>query len=470
MKAMASRFAAVRPSHALFFVTYLAQGVQRIGKDYLRQESSSALGGDPRALQLFYNLLPEFGSLPWTLKPLLMLGAERFLGARGRCCLAALCALLCAAVWCCVAQRWGVSGSAFLLCTALVSLSSAVVDGLIDGRVAEESFDADSAASCRYLCEVGQITGGLLLGAAAWLLSLGSWEALFMTSASWLAVVPCILASMPKKGKQLVVDPADDKPDADSPKKGESLSGLKSMANRSVALVSAFAFTACLSPSLDFFLFRQHVLLLSASQQSLVSVAGSCGWFLGTSVYRHKIAPGRPAHAALRACLLLWPCGALASVAVALLAKPGPSGFWLAIAQHALAEFCKAMTFMPSTVLMQLHAARGCEGTAFTLMQWSGTIGQVLSRNLEYAFMAYFSVQPGLGSTGFEGFVFVAAASALWRLVTALLLHISISPGLEREAKLQAVVKEEPVAAVQGRPQSDTQVSRKSDQEAVVDT
>merc|ERR1711861_36788 len=85
---------------------------------------------------------------------------------------------------------------------------------------------------------------------------------------------------------------------------------------------------------------------------------------------------------------------------------------------------------MPSTVLMQLHAPAGCESTAFTLMQWSGTIGQVLSRNLEYALMAWYGVVPKHGSAGFGGFAHVAAITAAWRICTALLLYVVVIPGL----------------------------------------
>eukprot|EP00927_Polykrikos_kofoidii_P032593 TRINITY_DN27715_c0_g1_i1.p2 TRINITY_DN27715_c0_g1~~TRINITY_DN27715_c0_g1_i1.p2 ORF type:complete len:103 (-),score=21.78 TRINITY_DN27715_c0_g1_i1:117-425(-) len=80
---------------------------------------------------------------------------------------------------------------------------------------------------------------------------------------------------------------------------------------------------------------------------------------------------------------------------------------------------CKAVTFMVCTVLMQLHATRGREGTAFAVMQWSGTVGQVLSRNVEFALMGWVGTSVTLG---FDTFWQAAAASAFWRIITAVVL------------------------------------------------
>lgn len=428
---------------AQFFATYFAQGVQRVGKDYLRHQAGPALRGDTAAMQLFYNLLPEFGSLPWALKPALVYLAERALGPAGRQTLTALCGMLTGAVWLHIGAS-GTQGSEFLLCTALVSLGSAMVDGLIDGRVAEESADAETAASCRYLCETGQFAGGLLVGTAAWFFSFGPRSMLLLLAVAWVLVAPCVgLAPLPasagaaapaaapaasqggpgaaKAGGDRGGPAKNDGGGGGGPVKSEAPSGvrglLRAIANRSTAATAALSFAICLSPTLDFFLFRQHSLGLQASQQTLVSLSGSFGWFLGTSAYKQVLAVGRPAHMSLRTCLLLWPLGLLASVAVAVIAKSGSSlTLPLAAAEKAAAECCKALTFMPCTVLMQLHAPRGCEGTAFALMQWSGTIGQVLSRNVEYALMALAGASVSLG---FSTFWQAAAAAAAWRVITA---------------------------------------------------
>lgn len=409
--------------HAQFFSGYFAQGVQRVGKDFLRHSASSALGSDPSQLQIFYNLLPEFGSLPWILKPGLMFVAERFLGAWGQRVLTALCALLSGLIWLRLATS-PIVGSEFLLCTGLVSLGSAVVDGLVDGRVAEESRDGESAAASRYLCECGTFVGSIFVGVCAWLLSLGHAPMLILTAVAWAAVAPCVLlldrtaSSSTKAGSSGKAVEATGEP--------LRLSSLLSLLNGAVGWVSLLAFVSCLSPTLDFFLFRQQAMGLSASQQSLVSMAGALGWWLGTSSYRHRIAVGRPVHVALRTCLLWWPASALLQVAIAALVvnasitSTTTFAVPLAMAEKMASEFCKALTYMPCTVLMQLHSPPGYESTAFTLMQWSGTVGQVLGRNLEYLLMGAFGVSP---TAGFASFWRVAAAAAVWRPVTAVLLR-----------------------------------------------
>ena len=50
------------------------------------------------------------------------------------------------------------SGSALLLATALVSLGSAVVDGLTDGMISAESTEA-TAAKLQSLCQTGRSIG-----------------------------------------------------------------------------------------------------------------------------------------------------------------------------------------------------------------------------------------------------------------------------------------------------------------------
>merc|ERR1712146_751590 len=75
---------------------------------------------------------------------------------------------------------------------------------------------------------------------------------------------------------------------------------------------------------------------------------------------------------------------------------------------------------------MQMYAPKGYEATAFTLMQWSGTIGQVLGRNLEYWIMALLGVSLG---NNLSGFWRVAVAGALWRVATAIFLMTFMSRG-----------------------------------------
>ena len=75
---------------------------------------------------------------------------------------------------------------------------------------------------------------------------------------------------------------------------------------------------------------------------------------------------------------------------------PGPP-LALALVENALNEFGKALTFLPAawpsvcgrhepqvTVLQQLHAPEGAEGTVFSLLQAAGTLGSLLGRNLEW--------------------------------------------------------------------------------------
>lgn len=389
-----------------------------MGKDYLRTQASLTLGGDVWALQLFYNLLPEFGSLPWTMKPVIMFLVDRYLRHRQRHLLAGLAALTTGMVWACLAA-WELSAFGLLMGTMLMSLGSAVVDGLVDGQVAEESLDCDTAAECRYLCECGSIAGSLLVGFMTWALSFQQSTLLLLTASSWALLGP--LAIFNGSGP---ASPADDQK-----RHLEPLVSLRALLHGRVALVSLLAFAVCLSPTLDFFLFRQHRVGLTAAQQSLVSVMGSCGWFLGTSFYRH-FSRGRPVNEFLQLCLCAWPVGALAGILVAALASPTRLGFWMVCLEKVVAEFCKALTFMPCTVLMQMFSPCGCASTAFTLMQSCGTVGQVLSRNLEYSFMHWCGVEPQLGSAGFEGFTHVAAVTAAWRVSTSALLGLCVAPHL----------------------------------------
>ena len=178
------------------------------------------------------NLLPEFGSLPWALKPLLVLVIERGCSAKSQQRLLAAAAIITAATWLLLClgswmvsfaafiivlpalasselmygrffvwlltstwlrnsslaafawrskesfvgrdfegelksestwifllRSWhSTSGSALLLATALVSLGSAVVDGLTDGMISAESTEA-TAAKLQSLCQTGHSIG-----------------------------------------------------------------------------------------------------------------------------------------------------------------------------------------------------------------------------------------------------------------------------------------------------------------------
>jgi len=388
---------------------------------------------------MFYNLLPEFGSLPWTLKPGIMFLAECLLGPSGLRGLSALSALLTGFVWLRLASIGGLelSGIGFLVCTGLASLGSAVNDGLVDGRVSEESTNGESAAARRYICECGTFIGSIVVGICAWLFNLGPEPMLVLTAVAWVSVAFCVLvldrSSAPKTTSDLST--GDEKAAREAEDHNGTISSLRSLVNGAVGFVSILAFTSCLSPKLDFYMFRQRMLGLSASQQALVSMAGSLGWWLGASTYKHRIAVGRPVHAALKICLFWWPAAAFLQVVVAALASVPPVSTTPALFLPLLAieklatEFCTTLTYMPCTVLMQLHSPRGCEATAFSLMQWSGTIGQVLGRNLEYLLSRVIGVSP---ITGYAKFWQVALATANWRLVTSVALRICVLGRLAR--------------------------------------
>ena len=418
--------ALMEPSHLQYFATYLAQGVGRISKEYLKGSATVALAHDRRAMQLFYNLLPEFGSLPWTLKPFVVLGIEQFSSATGTCIAMALSALLTGTLWLCL-TLWEPQGVAFLLCTGLVSLCSAAVDGLVDGRISAESTDSEKAARLQYLCQTGQTLGALYVGGATWAFALSKRTSLLLTAGLWVAVAPVtIWAAGLDRGTSAAAAAAK----APFSMRQGVVGTAGALANRAVLLVAVLGFVVCLSPALDTFLFRKYVLGLADAQQPLVSVAGTCGWFLGTSAYKWGIAKGRTPEDALRVCLCAWPLSSMATAAFAALALPGPYVLWLAMLEEACREFGKAMTFMPTTVLQQLHSPKGCEGTAFTVMQSAGIAGMVLSRNLEWAMMDWVAVDPQLHAAGFRHFPLACVAALLWRLCTAVAVVVILVPVL----------------------------------------
>ena len=93
--------------------------------------------------------------MPWTLKPLLIFLAEQLLSPKGRGWLLALAASVTGLAW-----VWLASGGGLLLATGLVSLGSALVDGLTDGRIAAES-DEQSGVRLQALCQAGHGLGAL---------------------------------------------------------------------------------------------------------------------------------------------------------------------------------------------------------------------------------------------------------------------------------------------------------------------
>lgn len=330
--------------------------------------------------------------------------------------------MLCAAVWLLVGFG-APKGGLFLVCTALVSLGSAIVDGLVDGRVARASTTARHATSVRYICECGAFCGGLL-GIFSWLLALDTPTVLCVTALSWASVAPCQFAS---NLDSCTVRHSD---------RGTMELLRRGMTSAGTVLVCLFGFLACLSPTLDLFLFRQKVLGFSAAQQSLVSVAGSLGWFMGTSVYRHFLSRRFPLNRVIPMCLCFWPLSCLFTAVVVMPIPGAGAAVLLVAAEKLLAQFCITMTYMPCTVLMQLHATKGCESTAFTAMQLSGTLGQVLSRNLEYLVMTLFGVNPA-HSSGFHGFWHVALTAAIWRVATAVALLRWLVPRLAEADRTQ---------------------------------
>eukprot|EP00931_Biecheleriopsis_adriatica_P065133 TRINITY_DN39766_c0_g1_i1.p1 TRINITY_DN39766_c0_g1~~TRINITY_DN39766_c0_g1_i1.p1 ORF type:complete len:451 (+),score=90.72 TRINITY_DN39766_c0_g1_i1:49-1353(+) len=417
---MLRQLASMDPAHLQYFMAYFAQGVGRVGKEYLKSAAMAVLHGDKSAMQLFYNLLPEFGSLPWMLKPVLVFMMERYCSSRARQRMLALAASLTAMTWFYLVYAGVGLPVIFLASTGLISLTSAVVDGLIDGLISAESTE-ETAAKLQYLCQSATSVGSLYVGLIAWGLGLSKEVSLCLTALAWAAIAPCSLLAPPSS----------------QGKSGEaastlSLAGLKdAMTHRAVLLVTFMAFAACFSPSTDTFLFRKHVLRLTDYQQPLVGVAGTIGWFCGASLYRMRLSKGCTSATALRRCLLIWPLASLPTLAFVTFAQPGSLALPFALFEGAASEFSKAMTFMPTTVLQQLHAPEGCEGTAFTLMQSGGTVGSVFARNLEWALFYWWGVDPTLGSEGFGNFHLVTASACAWRCCTALLVLTALVPRLE---------------------------------------
>eukprot|EP00928_Gymnodinium_smaydae_P072180 TRINITY_DN55592_c0_g1_i1.p1 TRINITY_DN55592_c0_g1~~TRINITY_DN55592_c0_g1_i1.p1 ORF type:complete len:442 (+),score=34.14 TRINITY_DN55592_c0_g1_i1:43-1368(+) len=407
-------------AHMQYFATYLAQGVGRVSKEYLKGSAATVLADSKSSMQLFHNLLPEFGSLPWTLKPLLVLLVEQTCTERGQRLLMAAIALGTGIVWMCITS-FELGELLFLFCTGMVSLGSALVDGLVDGRVSAESVDAESAARLQYLCQSGNTIGALYIGLIAWSFSLSKSSSLLLTACTWASIAPlALIGSASSQSQKSEKSPSQARTDI--------FSTLSRLTNSTVILVAFLSFMVCLSPSVDTFFFRKQVLGVADSQQPLISVAGTFGWFMGTSLYKTKLSSGRTPEDSLRVCMLLWPLSSIITMLYVAAAQPGPLILLLSALEKAACEFGKAMTFMPTTVLQQLHAPSGCEGTAFTMMQAGGTVGMILGRNLEWSFMNWFMVDPQLGSAGFANYLNVAFMALVWRCLTMLLGVLLIVP------------------------------------------
>eukprot|EP00439_Symbiodinium_sp_Y106_P003740 s1864_g1.t1 len=300
------------PEHAQYFLTYLAQGISRVGKDYLKSSAAQLLS--MRELQLFSNLLPEFGSLPWALKLILVRrgwasndGPPRQ-HASGRPSLA-MALVVTALPWLGLGLLGflgvSVDPTTLLLSTGLASLGSAVADGLTDGLMAAESTEA-SAAALQSLCQTGHSIGAAwpeTLAAASstfrtflsrvhWRVTVSSLSLMF-TAAAWASIL-WTLRTRTRTGDTLQSDFGSEPPFS-----------WRELAQPNVLRVAALGFFVCLAPAADTFLFRQFVLGLRSSQQPLVSIAGTVGWFIGTFAYR-EIARGRTATGGLRLSLLLW--------------------------------------------------------------------------------------------------------------------------------------------------------------------
>lgn len=179
------------------------------------------------------------------------------------------------------------------------------------------------------------------------------------------------------------------------------------------------------------FLYRQHVLGLQGFQQPIISIAGTVGWFLCTLIYR-KLSAGRCATDALRLCLKLWALPLFFKILI--LRPPELLILPAALLENAANEFGKALTFLPVTVLQQLHAPAGCEGSAFTLMQAGGTVGVVLGRNFEWQLLHWCGVEMRLGAVGFANFPTLLLIAAAWRVLTATALYFFLLPRLDRKS------------------------------------
>ena len=230
---------------------------------------------------------------------------------------------------------------------------------------------------------------------------------------------------------------------------------------RDAALVTMLAFAVCVAPPCDapliciqilkanrtnlgiswlwtpkvpcqVFLYRKHVLGVQSFQQPIISIAGTVGWFACTVIYQ-KLSTGRRATDALRLCLKLWPVPLVAKILI--LRPPEILVLPASLLENAANEFSKALTFLPVTVLQQLHAPTGCEGSAFTLMQAGGTLGMVLGRNLEWQLLRWCGVDITLGAEGFEHFSALLVIAAAWRVLTAMALCFALVPLIDAGEK-----------------------------------
>ena len=119
-------------------LAYFSEGVQRHCVTYLRDLVQNMPGATMSDLQMLGNVLPEFGSIPWALKPLMCYVTERFNIVPGTAI--RLSALVCAVVWACfAAQADSMHYYMILIFSAGASIASASSDALVDGLIAEQS-------------------------------------------------------------------------------------------------------------------------------------------------------------------------------------------------------------------------------------------------------------------------------------------------------------------------------------------
>mmetsp|Transcript_108897 Transcript_108897/g.249870 ORF Transcript_108897/g.249870 Transcript_108897/m.249870 type:complete len:432 (-) Transcript_108897:12-1307(-) len=385
----------------VFAVTYFAEGIQRVGVTYLRTALQHGTGKSMRYIQAANNVLPEFGSALWVLKPAVCFIVEtRGVGA-GPVMLFA--AAVCAACWLALAfSDFSSPETLPLLLTAACSLAAGSVDALVDSSVAKMGRTVDSATSTRYLCERARVAGTILVGCVACFFKLETFSALGIAGCGWVVCTAALLrvkdGCPPCRKQQQKVE-----------------------VGAQVVLVCCLGIAICGCPTPDLFLYRQKVLGFDASSQTMLSMVSTASWIAGVSFYTSILARGSSWTAVLRGVLLVWILQPLVSTWV--VATESING---AIFERAFCDFSKAVTFMPVNVLMQLVSPSGCEGTGFALMQMTGSLASVLGKNFDYQIQVQWGVTP---ETMHRAVAPIAVAGFL-RLGVALCLVLLVIPRL----------------------------------------
>lgn len=357
-------------------LAYFAEGVQRHCVTYLRDLVQNMPGTTMSDLQLLGNFLPEFGSLPWAMKPLMCYVTERFQIVPGVAIRAS--ALVCAVVWFAFASHAdGFHYWAIVLFSAAASFASAASDALVDGLIAEQSATESVAVEMRSASEYGRLFGGVLTGILAWG---GGLTFVYIFAISGLAWF--VLFSVFSCGAR-----ADGTPHSGIPRRAPTMNDFF---KSHVILIAAVTFLVCVAPTCDLFQYRKMEWKFSASDQTFVSTVSAVGWISGVTFY--KKLSGRGGWnwlSAFKVCLLLWCSHPPISILVMHLAKSlvdvGQQRSFLimafAVVDKSFANFATAMTFMPCNVGMQL-AIRS--GTGFALLQLVGALGSAVGRNLDF--------------------------------------------------------------------------------------